>query len=112
MQFELHLFEPVGYVGAVDAAHVDGPFVGVVGVGGGFAVGGVDGFGGRAVDLGGGTLVEGKWGWGAVYLPKGRYIWTPCRRSFLVSFGVGMSGSVVRRLGREICGFAEGVIRT
>ena len=54
MQLELYFLEPVGYVGVVNAADVDGPFVRVVGVGGGFAVGGVDGFGDGAVDCGGG----------------------------------------------------------
>ena len=52
MQFELHFAEPVGDVFAVDAAHVDGPLVRVVGVYAGGAVGGVEGFGDAAVDCG------------------------------------------------------------
>ena len=31
VELELHFFEPVGYVGVVDAADVDGPLVGVFG---------------------------------------------------------------------------------
>lgn len=53
MQFELHLFEPVGDVGVGDAFDVDGPGVGVFGVDVFGAVGGVDEGGDGAVDCAG-----------------------------------------------------------
>ena len=50
MELELDFFEPVGGVGVVDAADVDGPLVGVFGGDVGGAVVWVEGRGGGAVD--------------------------------------------------------------
>ena len=50
MEFELYFFEPVGYVGVVDAADVDGPLVGVFGSNACGAIVRVEGGGSGAVD--------------------------------------------------------------
>ena len=51
MEFELHLFEPVGYVFTINALDKDGPLMGVVGIHSSGASVSVERLGNATIDL-------------------------------------------------------------